>query len=146
MSDVRKADPALRRRMLLFVALAVIVAALLIFFLERYRAPLREWLLAEPGMTAQRGGMIITLLAVLSVAPLIGFAVYLWSIGGRALRAREFPPPGLRVIRDTRMITGEAAVSRAHQLKLLAVGCLIASVALALLLWRLASLFNDHAT
>jgi hypothetical protein len=142
MSAVRKADPVVRRRMLFLVAFAAVVGALLIFVLERYRVPLRDWILADPELSAQRLRMIIMLLAVLLLAPLIGFAVYLWSLGGRILRTREFPPPGLRVIRDTRVISGEAAVSRGRQLKLLAVGCLVAGFALSLLLWRLASLFN----
>ncbi len=145
MSKVRKADPVLRRRMVLFVASAAVVGALLISLLERYRDPLRYWILADPELSAQRLNIIIILLAVLFLAPLIGFAAYLWSLGGRILRAREFPPPGLRVIRDTRVVTGEAAVSRGHWLRLLAVGCVTAGFALGVLFWRLASSFGQHA-
>ena len=47
--------------------------------------------------------------------------------------------PGLRVIRDAPVITSEKAVLRGRLLKLLAFGCGVASVAMALLLWRLAS-------
>ncbi|MDH3378118.1 MAG: hypothetical protein OEQ39_14320 [Gammaproteobacteria bacterium] len=105
---------------------------------------MRDWVLAEPEKSAERGILIILLVTVPLLAPLLGFAAYLWSLGRRTLRAREFPPPGLRVIRDTRVITGEAAGSRGRQLKLLALGCGIACIALALLLWRLASLFSGH--
>jgi hypothetical protein len=145
MSEVRKADPVVRRRMVFIVAFAAVVGALLIFLLERYRVPLRDWILADPELSARRLRMTIMLLAALLLAPLIGFAVYLWSLGGRVLRAREFPPPGLRVARDTRVITGESAVSRGRRLKMLVVGCLVAGLALSLLLWRLASLFDQQA-
>lgn len=144
MSDVRRADPVARRRAILFVAVAGVVGALLIFALERYRIPLRDWVLAEPEKLAERGGLIILLFAVPLLAPLLGFAAYLWFLGRRTLRAREFPPPGLRVIRDTRIVTGEAAVSRGRQLQFLALGCGVACIALGLLLWRLASLFNGR--
>jgi hypothetical protein len=131
--------------MLLFFLVAVLVGGLVIVLWERYRIPLRDWILAEPEELAERLGMIIALLAIVSVAPLIGFAGYLWSLGARTLRAREFPPPGLRVIRDTRIITGDGAASRGRQLKLLAGGFLVAALVLGFLLWRLAALFSDHA-
>jgi hypothetical protein len=145
MTDVRRADPSARRRAVLFVAVAIVVGTLLIVALERYRGPLRHWLLAEPATSAERISLMLLLVAALLLTPLLGFAAYLWSLGGRILRAKEFPPPGLHVIRDTRVITGEAAVSRGRHLRMLAVGCGVASIALGFLLWRLASMFNDHA-
>ena len=144
MTDVRKADPAARQQVVLFLVVGVFVGALLIVAFERYRIPLRDWVLAEPGASVQRVNLVFLLLAALLLAPLLAFAVYLWSLGGRVLRAREFPPPGLRVIRDFPVITGVAAISRGRQLKVLALGCGIASVALGLLLWRFASLLSGH--
>jgi hypothetical protein len=116
---------------------------LLIVGFERYHTPLRDWILAEPEASAQRVKLVLLLLAALLLAPLLAFAAYVWSLGERVLRAREFPPPGFRVIRDTPVIMGERAISRGRLLKVLALGCGIASVALGLLLWRLASFFSN---
>ncbi len=146
MTNVRKADPAARRHAVLLLSVGTCVGALLIVGLERYQISLRDWILAEPEASAQRGKLVFLLLAALLLVPLLAFAAYVWSLGERALLAREFPPPGLRVIRDTPVITGERAISRGRLLKVLALGCCIASVALGLLLWRLASLFSGHAT
>ena len=57
--------------------------------------------------------------AVVLSAPLVAFAVYLWSLGAKVLRARQFPPPGYRVIRDTPVIGGQAAVLRGRGSKFL---------------------------
>jgi len=145
MTPVREADPAVRRRAVLFLLAGTCVGALLIVGFERYHIPLRDWILAEPEASAQRVKLVLLLLAALLLAPLIVFATYVWSLGERVLRAREYPPPGLCVIRDTPVITGERAISRGRLLKVLALGCGIASVGLGLLLWRLASLFGGHA-
>lgn len=141
--EVRRADPAARRQAAVVVAVAIVVGVLLIAALERYRIPLRDWVLADPEKSAERLNAIIFVLAALLVAPLLGLAAYLWSLGGRILRARAFPPPGLRVVRDTQVVTGEAAISKGRQLKVMAVGCGIAGLALGVLLWRLMSLFGD---
>jgi len=144
MTDIRRADPAARRRAGLFIGIAMIIGALVLIALEHYRVPLREWLLAEAGKTGERVGLIILLFAAISVTPLLAFAAYAWSLGGRILRAREFPPPGVSVIRGTRVIRGEAADSRGRRLRLLAVACGIGAVALGFLLWRLASMFSEN--
>ncbi|MGH7388893.1 MAG: hypothetical protein ACREM3_05475 [Candidatus Rokuibacteriota bacterium] len=144
MTDVRRADHAARRRAVLLLVVAALVGALLIVAFERYRIPLRDWILAEPGASAPRVKLVFLLLAALLLAPLLAFAAYLWSLGGKVLRAREFPLPGQRVVRDTPVVTGAAALSRGRQLRMLALGCGIACVALGLLLWRVASVFGDR--
>lgn len=145
MTEIRRADPAVRRQLVLVLAVGACAGALLFVVFERYRIPLRDWILAEPGASARRAKLVFLLLAALLLAPLLAFSAYLWSFGGRVLRAREFPPPGLRVIRDTPVLTGERAVSRGRLLKVLALGFGLASVALGLLLWRLASLLSGRA-
>jgi len=144
MTDIRRADPAARRRAGLFIGIAIIVGALVLIALEHNRVPLREWVLAKTGKPGERVGLIILLFAAISVTPLLAFAAYAWSLGGRILRAREFPPPGVSVIRDTRVIRGEAADSRGRRLRLLAVACGIGAVTLGFLLWRLASMFSEN--
>ncbi|MBZ5538526.1 MAG: hypothetical protein LAO31_21485 [Acidobacteriia bacterium] len=146
MKDVRKADPAVRRQVVLVLVITTCVEALLIVGLRLYHDPLRDWILSGPGTSAQRVKLVFLLLASAIISPLLALAVYLWSLGGRILRAREFPPPGVRVIRDTPVITGERAVFRGRLLQGLALSCGIASVVLGLLVWRLASYFSRHAT
>jgi hypothetical protein len=145
MTEVRKADPAVRRQVVLLLIGGTCIGALLIVAFDRYRTPLSDWLLADPRALAQRLKLVFLVLGALVVAPLLAFAAYVWSLGGRAIRAREFPSPGLRVIRDTPVIAGEKAVSRGRLLKALALGCAVASAVLGLLLWYLESLLSDNA-
>ncbi len=145
MTEVRRADPAARRQAVLLIILGALVGTLLIVGFERYRTPLRDWLLSEPGEMAHRVKLVFLLSAAVLSAPLVAFAVYLWSFGAKVLRARQFPPPGFRVIRDTPVIDGRAAVLRGRGFKVLALCLGVACVLLWLLLWRLASLFSDHA-
>jgi hypothetical protein len=144
-TSVRRADPAARRQAVLLLVAAAFVGALLIEAFERYQIPLRDWILAEPAKSAQRMQLIFLVLGALLSVPLLAFAAYLWSLSARVLRSQEYPPPGLRVMRDTPVIVGEAAIARARQLKGLALGCGIASALLGLLLWRLASVLSTHA-
>jgi hypothetical protein len=139
MNDVRRADAPLRRQVVFYLIVATCAGALLIIGFERYRIPLREWILQEPGAAHRLKFLFLFLAAVLTV-PLLAIAAYVWTLGKKIIRAREFPPPGLRVLRDTPVITEEKAVARGRLLQVFAVVCAVASVLLSLLLWRLASL------
>lgn len=134
MTEVRRADPTARRAAALMLVGGMCAGALLIAIFMRYRVPLGEWVRAD---RAQRGRLMFLLLTALVAGPLLGLAVYLWSLGERIVRAREFPPSGLRVIRDTPVITGAKAVVRGRLLKVLAIACAVASIVLAGLLWGL---------
>jgi hypothetical protein len=137
MTEIRKADPAARRQALLLLAAGTLVGALLIVGWERYKIPLRDWLESEPGELAHRARLGFLLLAMALSAPVLAFAARLWRLGARVLRARQFPPPGYRVIRDTPVISGPAAVSRGRVFKALALCLGVAAVLMWLLLWRL---------
>jgi len=138
MTDIRRADPAARRQAILLVILGALVGSLLIVGFERHRAPLREWLLSEPAEFAYRVKLLFLLSAAALSAPLLALAVYLWSVGAKVLRAGQFPPPGYRVMRDTPVIDGQAAVSRGRAFKSLALCLGGASVLLWVFLWWLA--------
>ena len=138
-NDVRRADATLPSQVLFYLILGTCVGALLIIGLERYRIPLRDWMMQEP---AQRLKHFFLLLAAILTGPLIAVAVYVWTLGKKIIRVREFPPPGLRVLRDTPIIMGEKAIARGRLLQVLAVICATASVPSNLLLWGLASLMT----
>jgi hypothetical protein len=145
MTEVRRADPAARRTAALVLVAGTCVGALLLVTFTRYRIPLTDWVLACAGSSALRVKLVVLVVPALLLAPLVALAVYLWALGGKVVRTREFPPPGLRVIRDTPIVTGERAVSRGRLLKVLALGCGTASAALAVLLWRFGLLLGSHA-
>lgn len=140
MTEVRRADPAARRRAVLLVIVCALVGTVLIVGFEHYRTPLRDWLESES--RDHRVTLVFFLAAALS-APLLAFAAYLWSLGSKVLWAREFPPPGSRVIRDTPVIAGKAAVLRGRALRALALGLGLASGILCLLLWQLAQALRE---
>ena len=128
-----------------FVILGTAIGAALIVGFEAYRTPLRDWLLSESGDPTLRVKLVFLLAAAVLTAPLLAFAAFLWSLGAKASRAREFPPPGYRVIRDTPVMSGSAAVLRGRGLKGLALCLGVACVLLWALLWRLAEALSERA-
>jgi hypothetical protein len=146
MASVQKADPVARRRAMLLVVVGVFAGSVLIVGFERCRAPLLEWLLSKPGESGHQLRLLFACAAVLASAPLIAFAVYLWSLGARVIRAQRFPLPEQRVIRDTPILEGQAAIARGRGLKVVAVSLCVAAVVLCSMFWGLALMLSRSAT
>ena len=144
MINVRKADAAFRRLAIAVLIASTLAGAVLIGVLNRYRGALADWVRSDAGRSAQRAELILAVFAALLLAPLVAMAAYLSSVGGRAVRTGEFPPPGSRVITDTAIVRGHDALSRGRLLQGGAVFLCTAALIIGFLLWRLASLFADR--
>lgn len=136
--EVQKADPAARRKAILIVVIGALIGALLIGGIECYRDRLADWI--GDAVIARHGRVRFLFLLVVGMlsAPLVVFAVRLWSLGNKVRRAQQCPPPGYRLIRDTRIIRGSAAVMRGRIFKILSAGLVVALGLLFFLAWRLA--------
>ncbi len=132
---IQKADPGARRKSLLFVGfvgivlLALLVAGPLLGFDARDRLEAVAALI----LAAPRTGVIAT---AIGVAPIVLFAIYLFVIGARVIRAERFPLPGQAVVRDTPIREGRAAIFRGRVLQVLAVLLGLTAAALPIVLAR----------
>lgn len=122
--NIQRADPRLRKQALLWI-LAILVAGLLAL---RYIA-LRP---TPETLPLWIGGSV-----GLSAVVIAAFAVYLWRLGVRIKASLRFPPPGLRVIRDTVIMDGADARRRGILLQVLAVVLLLWVLAFLAVTWRL---------
>jgi hypothetical protein len=145
MNEVQKADPAARRQAVLVIIFGTAVGALLIAGFEHFREPFLEWLSSEPAETVRRAKLAAYVSAFVLSAPVIAFAIYLWLLGAKVLRAQRFPPPGLRVIRDTPVIGGRGAVMRGHVIQVLAVCLGVSAALLCLSFWWVARTISERA-
>jgi hypothetical protein len=137
LTDIRKADPVARRQAMLLVLLGGIVGGLLIAGFEHYHQPLRDWLLSGQGSLKLRLTTVLIMMAAVIAMPLGWFALFLWSLRGKVLKAGEYPPPGCQVIHDTPVVRGKAAVSVARALQVVALVLMAAIVLFCFLFWRL---------
>jgi hypothetical protein len=110
--DILPADRRLRR-CVAFGLLALTVLAILVLELG---AP---WLVVKFQQDPREAVRALKLLMLAAFAPLIPVGVYIFSFGRRAVQAGHFPPPGARVIVDTRIVQGRAARLRGGVLMLI---------------------------
>jgi len=64
--------------------------------------------------------LVIQLVTGFIFLSIIPFGVYLFRLGLRAVRCRQMPPPGTRVITDMKVLEGDKAVTRGRLMMVLA--------------------------
>jgi hypothetical protein len=129
----------------LAVIFGAAVGGLLIAGFDHFGEPFRAWLSSDPAEMAGRARLAIYLSALVLSSPVIAFAAYLWLLGKRVLRAQQFPPPGFRVVRDTPVMGGPAAVTRGQVIQVLALCLGLAAALLWLFFWWLAQTIGQGA-
>ena len=120
MNDAQSQECVIRadKRVRMLVILAWIACVCAGVALIRWVLPWGQGQLerAEPAK-ALRAIQIVIGFIFLSIIP---FSVYLFRLGLRAVRCRQMPPPGTKVIVDTKVLVGDKAVTRGRLIMVIA--------------------------
>jgi hypothetical protein len=138
MAEVQPGDPAAKRLALFIVAGGFLAGGLLLWGLNAGGPAVAGWLRADPAKLVIRARLLLLGLAVLMAGPPALAGVYLLWFGARVVDTARFPPPGVRMVQDTVVLTGVRARRRGRVAQGLGVTLLLASLALTALLWALA--------
>ena len=107
------ADQRLRRRVLVLAIVLSVLGLAAIYALEQFLEDIQELAKESPEEAMEQFGAFLSVfLAVVSLS-LILVSVWIARFSLKALQAEQFPPPGARVIRDTRIIYGAQARRKA---------------------------------
>jgi hypothetical protein len=131
----QKADSASRRKAMSIVIAAALIGSLIIFFFEKHSDSLLNWFFSDTSQLVPRLKLLFTIVAIFGALLLIGFAVYLWSLGDRVIGTCRFPLEGQKVVRDTPILEGRAAKARGRAYKVLAGFFGLTAIALCFVFW-----------
>jgi len=136
---IQPADPALRRQALIAVTLAAVLGSAALLGLQHWLTDLQ----ARPAREELQGLLSALRGCTFSMCGLlVGLAFYSWRLARRVTRDQRFPPLGRRVLRDTPVLEGAAALNRARILRMLAVILVLSSLGLMMAVARLTATFG----
>jgi len=98
-----RADKSYRRKVLIFCGLLLLLVAALIAWILPWST---EYLLRQEPEIALRVARGVLVVMFLSFVP-IGLCLFV--LGRKIVKHERFPPPGVKVIKDTRLVEGEKA-------------------------------------
>lgn len=134
-TEIQRADPAARRRAVRLGVWMALIGAAVVWLVDHDLQRTLESLAAG----GDPADATTTVLAIGGAVGLGLVAVALWILGfaRRIEHAERFPPPGVRVVRDTVVRRGAAALRLAYGLYLGALVLFVGGIAIPWTLWRL---------
>ena len=146
MNDIQQADQRARVVAGVLLAFGMVIGIALLVAAERLGPAVEAWLTGDPAQARARLTSSFGALALLIALPVLSFAGYLWWLGVRSVRAERFPPPGLRLVRDTAVVHGTDARRWGRVAQVLAAVLTAAVVLLVFFLWRLLTILGSART
>jgi hypothetical protein len=131
-ADIQRADE--RSRKLVIVALIVVTVGGVVLW-----GVFEDWMIAVRSLPVEEAKQSLSKVFLLCIGIMIlGVCVigwYCWLIGGRVRQTLRFPPPGMKVVRDTIVLSGQAAAARGRLLKVLGLILMFCAMALGVMSW-----------
>ncbi len=113
LAETQSPDSGARRRVAILVLTITFLGALAIFVTTQYIDQTKLLLEEDPERALRRFGYALRTLAALLALLLFALAGWLYRLSRQARIAQRFPPPGARVLHETRVLRGEEARKRA---------------------------------
>ena len=93
----------------MLIVSAVVGAGLLVLWFQRLRERFAEWLVSEPERFLSRAEFVLGGIALCTAASLFALAIWIWRLSTRVRSEGRFPPRGVKVVRDTRILRDREA-------------------------------------
>lgn len=142
--EVQPHHPGARRRALLAVAVAAVLGGAAILALEPYLERVTHLADKDPRNALRQLTVLIKLVTAGIIVPMFAFVAWLLVLARRVLLAQRFPPPGMALARDTRILRGRQAHARAYVIVVVALALGAASIVLPVFLWRTLHLVQEN--
>lgn len=127
-AEIQGADVKLRRIVLAGLTLFGLLMSYLVLQLDAYFGRLQELAKTDLTAAAEKIHVLSTWFFVSLGAVTVLFAFYLIFLAFRVLKGQRFPPTGMRVINDTKILRGRAARAYGSFALILAVAVLAAGL------------------
>ena len=131
--DMVRADKSLRKKLILFLILFTIIVILIEPTINRYIEEIKQTSEKDPELAFKKSMVALKVSLGLVSFLLLMTGVYFIALARRTFKSGQYPPPGMRVIRDTRLRTGTQA--KRAGIYLIALSCILIIFACFFLYW-----------
>ncbi|MDR4467825.1 MAG: hypothetical protein MRJ68_05920 [Nitrospira sp.] len=138
MAEIQRADDRSRKLAIVAVILVLIGGVVLWMVFEEWMAEVRSLPVEEAKQSLSRVFLLCMGIMIVCVC-IVGW--HSWWVGERVRQTLRFPPPDAKVVRDTVVLSGQAAAARGRLLKVFGVILMFCAMALGVMCWWVFTMF-----
>ena len=141
--EIQRADPAAQKKALFLVLIVAAVGVVAMWAFESAFTGVEENVDDDPVEAVSQMVSTIRVFAAMTAILTMAIAVWIWLLSSRIFKAERFPPPGMALVRDVRIVSGVQARMFARVGFVAAGLCAVGAIVLPLMLLRLVSLITE---
>jgi 1,4-dihydroxy-2-naphthoate octaprenyltransferase len=131
--DVVPADKNLRKKFFIFLGLSVIAVLIIVPYFNGYLEEIKQVFKENPEVAFKKSMFVLKATLSFVSLLLVMAGIYSMFLARRTLKCGQYPPPGMKAIRDTRLRTGTQA--KRAGISLIALSCILIIFACFFLYW-----------
>jgi hypothetical protein len=131
--NIVPADKEFRKRFIIFLGLIAIVFVVAILSMKNYLDQIAEQTRGNPDLAVEKALVLLKWWLGLGSLPILGLGLYQILLARKVLKTGQFPPPGMKVVRDTKIRTGNKAKKAA--ISLIVLSSIVIAITLFLVYW-----------
>lgn len=124
--EILPADKRHRRLVILAAIVLSFVGMLALVVLSRYLGEIKKLAREDLPAAEEKAIRLVRISLWIVGLGLVGMGGWFWRLGRRINLAGRFPPPGMKVVKETRVRTGAKARARANLAQAAALLCVVA--------------------
>ncbi len=136
--EIVPADKRQRKLVLAATALLGVAAVATLVVVDRQLDQIVQLAEEDLPSAAERMVRLTTVVAWVGGLGFVGMGAWFWRLGRRINRANRFPPPGMKVLKDTTVRTGRKARTTANLAQVSALVCVVVGTVGMWYLYRVA--------
>ncbi len=129
-----RADKKTRIVYLVLIVLLIIAALFIYRYWQNYYGDLSKLADTHPEQAMMKLMSLVKAFILINPIIMAAFMAYFIIVGAKTYRSGQFPPPGIKVIRDTKLTRGDQAKKYALGFWLIAATLLVFAVMITILL------------
>ena len=131
--DIVPADKNLRKKFFIFLGLSVIAVLIIVPYFNGYLEEIKQVFKENPEVAFKKSMFVLKATLSFVSLLLVVTGIYLMFLARKTLKSGQYPPPRMRVIRDTRLRTGTQA--KVSAISLIVISCILIILAFFFLYW-----------
>lgn len=139
MAETHRADHQSRKLAIVAVIMVLIGGLVLWMVFDEWMAEVRSLPIEAAKQSLSRVYVLCMGIMILCVC-VVGW--HCWWVGERVRQTMRFPPPDAKVVRDTVVLSGQAAAARGRMLKVFGVILMFCAMALGVMSWWVFTMFH----
>ncbi|QTA81830.1 Uncharacterized protein dnl_41810 [Desulfonema limicola] len=126
--QILKSDKEYKKKTLIILIISIIAGLGVIVCFQVYIQDIKELAKYDHEQAFEKILFLLRIIMVSIAFTLTSFGIYIIRIAIKAIITEQFPPPGMKVIRETRLLTGRSAKQRGVIGIILAIAIIITGI------------------